>query len=478
MSGRGVQLPVWGGLVDRRRIPTSTLGAALLCAASSALVGVLVVSPGNIRTAVAIGVAVSLAGLAMVSRTYLLLALIVWLAALGLVRRLMTGLDPVRGFDPLLLVGPVSFLVLVALAWNMGAFRNRSALANAVLALGIIAAISAVNPLQGSLATGGAGLLFVLVPMAGFWIGRAFGRRAVSAALWVVAALAIPAAIYGIYQVVDSFPSWDERWIATTEYFSLYVDGVVRPFSAFSAAAEYTFFLGCAVVVWIALGMRSRRVVLVVPVLALLATGIWLAGTRTVVVTLLASLVLMWAAHRRWRLGGALVAVVAMAAVLPAIVGLIASPGSNGGSPSALSQHQLSGISNPLNPDDSTLIVHAELVRDGLLSAVSTPFGHGAGSVTIAAEKFGGASKNTEGDPSNAAVAFGLPGLIAFALILVLGYRRVYGLAAATRDPLAIAALGIITVTLFAWLNGGQYAVAFLPWLMLGWADRQSEAPQ
>ena len=34
---------------------------------------------------------------------------------------------------------------------------------------------------------------------------------------------------------------------------------------------------------------------------------------------------------------------------------------------------------------------------------------------------------------------------------------------------------GIVTVTAMQWLNGGQYVVAILPWLMLGWADRPAQ---
>lgn len=425
--------------------------------------------------AVTAGVAVCLTGLAMVSRTYLLVALCAWLAALGLVRRTLTGIEAAHTVDPLLLVGPIAFAALVAVAWAMGAFTRRTPLANAVLILSAIAILGAVNPLQGGVLTGAAGLLFVLVPTAGFWIGRAFGRRAVIVALATIAILSVPAAAYGLYQASHGFPSWDLRWIATSGYEALYVNGVVRPFSTFSAAAEYTFFLGSGIVIWLAFGLRWSRIALTLPVLALLATGVWLAGTRTVIVTLLAATAFMVAASRRWRLSGAIAGVVVAALALPVVVGIIAPAATSGRTTaSTLAQHQISGISNPLDPRASTLAVHAGLVKDGVLSAFTAPLGHGAGSVNIAADRFGGSNRNTEGDPSNAAVAFGLPGLIAFVAVFALGLRTVYRVAARGRDPLALAALGIIVVLFLHWLNGGQYAVAFLPWLMLGWADRAS----
>ena len=53
------------------------------------------------------------------------------------------------------------------------------------------------------------------------------------------------------------------------------------------------------------------------------------------------------------------------------------------------------------------------------------------------------------------------------------GLSTVYRLASRRRDPLTIAVLGVAVVTLFQWLNGDLYSVAWLFWLTLGWADFQ-----
>jgi hypothetical protein len=100
----------------------------------------------------------------------------------------------------------------------------------------------------------------------------------------------------------------------------------------------------------------------------------------------------------------------------------------------------------------------------------------GTGAVTIAGQKFGGKEQNTEADPSNAAVALGLPGVIAYVVLLCAAFGRAYRLAARRRDWLSAIALGLLVVTLLEWLTGGQYAVAFLVWLTLGWIDRTSDA--
>jgi hypothetical protein len=109
----------------------------------------------------------------------------------------------------------------------------------------------------------------------------------------------------------------------------------------------------------------------------------------------------------------------------------------------------------------------------GLTHVFVNPIGYGISTVTIAGSKFGGAWYNTEADPSNAAVALGLPGLLAFLAIVFFGVARAYRLATTRFDPVALTALGILGVTSLQWLNGGKYAVAFLPWLLLGWIDRR-----
>ena len=52
------------------------------------------------------------------------------------------------------------------------------------------------------------------------------------------------------------------------------------------------------------------------------------------------------------------------------------------------------------------------------------------------------------------------------------GGRRAYTLAVARHDALALAALAIVTIVFLEWFNGGQYGVALLLWITIGWIDR------
>ena len=102
-----------------------------------------------------------------------LIGLAVWLIALGLIRRLIpSGTGGTVSDDPLLLVGPATLGALFIISAGRGAFRQRTALASSVLMLSVLALVEAFNPLQGGLLIGFGGLLFVLLPMLAFWVGR------------------------------------------------------------------------------------------------------------------------------------------------------------------------------------------------------------------------------------------------------------------------------------------------------------------
>jgi hypothetical protein len=122
------------------------------------------------------------------------------------------------------------------------------------------------------------------------------------------------------------------------------------------------------------------------------------------------------------------------------------------------------------------LVGHVILVGQGLMTAVQNPVGLGIGVVTLAGSKFGGPHVGTEADLSNVAVALGPLGVVTFVAVLLLGLTKAYRKASQTHAPLALAALGMLVATGNHWLNGGMYAIAWLPWLALGWLDRPTRA--
>jgi hypothetical protein len=438
-------------------------------------VGRALVDPTRARFVIAAAVIAVLVGIGVRSPRSLVYGLVSWLVALGLVRRLASELSPIPQSDPLLLVEAAAVGVLLIVAAARGAFSNLTGLAKAVLALSLLVVLGAINPLGGSLSAGFGSLYLILIPMLAFWVGRSIcDDRTLSTIFGLVALLAVAAGVYGLAQTFNGFPSWDAAWISTSGYEALNVGGATRAFGPFTSASEYAIFLGIGFVAWLAFGFRLVRLPFALGAVALLATAIFYESSRGIIFTLVFAVALMAAARRRLPIAmSAALAVAALFAVPFVTRSVASSPTTSGGDPgSALAAHQIQGLSSPLNSQDSTLGAHFSLFANGLRSAIANPVGLGIGSVTIAGSKYGAETVSTEVDPSNAAVALGIPGLIAYLAVLGIAFSNAYSLASSRRDALAIAALGVLVITLLQWLNGGQYAVAFLVWLVLGWVDR------
>src|SRR6266513_152969 len=120
------------------------LGALGVAGASWAMA-----SPDGVRALLAAAAAWFFLSLALRAPRAVLALLIVWLAALGLVRRVVSGVAaPSSVADPLLLVAPVVLATLAAIAITRGALRQRTWLTRSVLGLGAALALSALNPIQ------------------------------------------------------------------------------------------------------------------------------------------------------------------------------------------------------------------------------------------------------------------------------------------------------------------------------------------
>jgi hypothetical protein len=444
--------------------------------ASFTLAAVLV-HPALLRPTVFLALLPAVVAVSLRTPSGVIYGLAIWLAALGLVRRLFDTTAPVShgGLgDPLLLVEPAIIIILTAVAFHRGAFQARSRLANAVLALTLLAVVEVVNPLQGSPLVGIGGWLFLLVPMLAFWVGRSLvDDRLLRRLFIVIATLAVGAVAYGLLQQSRGLPSWDQAWVTASGYAALHVGNTVRAFGTFSSSSEYATFLGIGVVICAAGLTRRLAVPLLVAMGGLLCYGVFYDSSRGVLLLVAVALAVMWAAGRGFRPVPALcVGIVGVLALL-ALAGHFASQSRTPTTvQAALVQHQLQGLANPLNPKDSTLNAHLSEMVDGLKSSITNPLGHGTGAVTLAASRYGGTAQGTEVDPSNIGVALGLLGFIAYLVVAATGLWTAYRAASLRRSWWALGGLGVLIVSFLQWTNGGQYAVAWLPWLVLGWADR------
>lgn len=451
----------------------ATLGGGIVCVLAGWL---LVHGYLDSRMLALIGLSVGFVGMLALAPDHVLVLLIVWLAGLGLVRRILDDVSPAHRLDLLLLVGPIAIVGLSVVATARGAFQRRTVLSNTVLALTGLIVLSAFNPSQGSLYTGLAGAFLVAVPMLAFWIGRTLSDRLLARILLLVGALAFVTAVYGLIQVFSGFPSWDAAWIRRSGFNALtvYVLGnpvtALRPFSSFASPAEYAYYLAVGATVLGVLALVRRRF-LVAPVVILLVVALLYESSRIVVVATLAAAALVFAAHRRLSLPLAISVAAVGLVLLPFALGAVA-PSFGGSSASVLLSHQVEGLANPFNSRSSTLRGHLGLAQQGVATAFRDPLGLGIGTTNIASKRFSSTTQQlTEADPSNIAVGVGIPGLLLYVVLVVTAFIAAYSLARGRRDVLALAALGVVTVTFLQWMNGGQYAIAPLAWLLLGWID-------
>lgn len=444
------------------------LGASLGAAA------VATTSPSLMRGGVALAASSVLLAICLRSPKRTLVVLLPWLAALGTLRRILTPARGVGANDPLLLVAPAVVGLLLLVASRRGAFQHQTTFMKTVLVFCALLVGAALNPFQGGLAVGAGGLFFVLIPLLWFWVGRALlDDELLTRVLQVVAALSVIAAFYGLFQVYEHFPSWDQRWIDVQGYQALRIGTTVRAFSSFASSSDYVNALAVGIVLW-ALRMAHRRKRMTAALVIIPTWALVLASARGALVIVPVALGIVFAVSRGF--GALRIALAAIAALF--LLGFVASSvdpaGIGGGQTSTLLAHQFSGLSDPFNPDVSTLPVHVQSIVDGIKQAFHNPVGTGLGSITLAGERFGSANVSSEADPSNMAIAIGLPGLLIYAVVLVRALLLAFRIARTRRDYLGLAALGIVLVTMLQWLNGGNYFVAPLPWLVLGWLDRQT----
>jgi hypothetical protein len=405
----------------------------------------------------------------------MMLALLpVWMVMLGLVRRLTPGGGNITfSGDPVLIIGPIVIILLFLTAIGRGAFERRTRLSGVVAAFCILALVEALNPSE-RLLSGLGGLLFILVPMLAFWIGRALVDEVLALQLVrTVAVLSLFAAIYGLVQQFHGLPSWDRSWITTKGYNALSLgSNVIRAFGSFSSAEEYAAFLSVGLVAWVALSGKQTRMFPPVHLAGtvVVAVALWYESERTAVFLTVLAIGVMAASRLHLRPYGVLAGGVGAVFLLIFLGGHFGGQ-SGGGVGGTLTGHDLSGINHPFGAG-SSLPGHIRATRIGILQAFKHPFGHGTGSVTIAANRYGHTrTVGTEFDPGNMGIAFGVLGLAAYAAFAWYAIKTAYRAAVLRRDAVSIFGIGLLMCTLLSWTNGDLYSVCWLIWLFVGYLD-------
>ncbi len=416
-----------------------------------------------------------------------------YLILMGDIRRILAALVGPPEQDLLLLIGPAIAVVLaLPILWSL---RLRDGLSKAMFFLLLVMVLEIFNPKQGGLTIGLSGAVFYVAPVLWFWIGRRFGSPEVVEKLLyrVIFPLALLAALLGFAQTFIGFLPYEQAWIdvASKTYTALHLGASIRAFGFSVSGAEYAALLmiGAVGVAAAYLGSGSRWAV----IFPILIAGIVLASARGTVIKVVVTLALVWTLRKGHKVGvkDAVRLVVFAVAGLVAVVLVAshfmkpeaASPGKNSAVDNALA-HQVGGLAHPFDPRYSTAGLHGGMFLSGVVEGFTYPIGHGLGSTTAAASKFGGDPNegSSEIDISDMFISLGLIGGLLYLYIVATAMAKALRYLRTVRRGISLPVLAILTSTLGSWLIGGQYSTSALMLFLIGalsYTDiRQSEGAE
>lgn len=445
------------------------LGLVALLTTTAAAVPVL------LRLVVAISITCLLAAITTRNPRYGLLATLTYLLFLAEIRRLLIPLSDWSSADPLLLVSPAILALALAMLFLFGR-RNPvpsgDRLTQLMAAFAVLAVLSIVNPLASGVVAGVGGLFYWAPSLGWYFVARAVIddrtlERLLTTLVWCGAAIGA----FGLTQIFIGKLPWDNVWYEANASLSVTVGDTVKPVGTFSSAFEYATMLAAALCAAVAMALRGRiRAAFAIPILL---PALLTCGTRTSLLFAFVGIATIVALNSR-SVGRALV-IGAIGAAF-AIGGMLALttvassllPGND------LAAHSAKGLSDPLNSNNSTFMLHMRIAWKGFKTGIVHPTGLGIGATNQGGAALKGdiaVSRQAEIDIPDAWVALGIPGgliYIAIVLVALTGAARLYF----AGDDLALPALGVLVGGFGQWNTGGHYAMSPLTFVVLAWIAR------
>jgi hypothetical protein len=439
------------------------------------------------------------------------LGTIAWTLALALFVSLEAGLfammlfEPLRGFlrraqylflpysttDPIHVVTPLITVMAFAMLVQrrkLNVFRE-TPLAGLVSILGLIYFLQIFNPLQGGIAVGLSGALFMLVPVAWFYFGQTIKPEFIETAFRLIVVLGILTSLYGLYQLIFGFPSFEQYWIDNTEFYnSIQVGHVKRALATYSSAEEWGRYIEVGAIIAFGFGACAagniRRAGWFACGAAL--TGMLLTtGQRTAIFgTILGVLVLMLSGARTWRAAGSRL-LMAMLPVLLVVVMVKAPTDDDMRSydedqkMGAVVSHTARGTLNPTGEASlQERITNWTYFFTEFIP--SHPLGIGVGGTSLANWRFNNAEDELPPIDSyfiSTAIMCSLPAALLFMWILFRAARmswRVFRQAEPTSSEarvwrIAATLMPVLILNSFFGNTFTLYSVAPVGWLLIGW---------
>lgn len=440
--------------------------AGVVCACLSGLVAVAGTAGLQYVVAALVGVLLLVGAVRRPERVAL-----ITLCLLPLIGGLRRAISPTTsGLDPIVAL-PLLTVAVLALALGRGQ-RADTRLSRGVAAYAAMVLLGAFNPLQGPALLGPVAAALALTAPLWFLVGRRVLGQARDLFVFARAfsLVAFLVALYGLKQQFFGFSANEQAYVLSraASYTALNLNGFIRPFSTLSSGAEYGHV--CALGAVAAL-YGLRRWYLRLPVVAVLVTATFLAGSRGALLLLLLGLALQLAWRRRLPLvltcasvpvAALLIVVVAQALPQADSAQAVADSGAQ-----AVVNRTVSGLAHPFEEQTSTVGVHQDNLTRAFHDAAGRPLGSGTGSVSPATARFHVPSQSGEADVADLFVAYGYPGLLLFAY-LVLSLLRT----PVRRLPAVYRWAALAPLLMFnGWFVTAEYASNAVLWALLGALD-------
>ncbi len=411
-----------------------------------------------------------------------IIATLVFLPFMAFIRRALYSISPYVKLDPILLVGPaIAVFIFVEIFMfhrdRLSKTLKDSLLSKCVIALFVLFGLQIFNPLQGSILIGLGGVMYYVVPLMWFYLGRLFIDRNTGVKLLkAVATIGFVVAIYGIYQTYFGFMAFEEYWIKYGGYTALNMGGIIRAFSTFASASEYATYITVCAVIIVATVTYKKKLILLLPLLGITLWAIIIEGSRGVIFMFIFTTVALLALRLRNLKKSTFIFILFLFVFVMMLAKISYDPTmfSEAGRLSGVLQRQAMGILDPFTPGRTTLPSHLGRVWGALIGAFTdNPFGYGLGSTTLAAMKFGGMDKGTELDFSDVLVSSGIVGAVLYSIIMFQIFKEVIFLCFNSKSRRYTVVFAILFVTLGHFLTGANYALVPLLWLLIGWMDKE-----
>lgn len=453
-----------------------TVGLAAVMAVLAYLLGKKALEPDKVRLLLAASVITVLTAFSQKKPTLVMYLLLIYLPFLGFFRRVLIPMAGWNSMDPFVIVGP-AMIIFLATKWfydkyiKKEAIENDSFLFKMVRFMLVIDLLQVVNPLQGSIMTGVAGIMFYITPICYMILSRRhMDERKMRIIIGTVFIIGIIISLYGYKQFFFGYSSFENMWVEISGYTALKVYSVTRPISTFTSASEYAHYLGItAVIGWVYfLKAKFLNKVFALIGVALIYSALFIASARGIILTATAAMTIVSIMSVRSVFHKVVISAVAGVALVGLFIGI-----SKLNTDNDLIYHSVIGLTDPLG-EHSTTVGHWHLMIEGFAKGFTNPLGHGLGSTTIAAGKFSGTAVSSEVDLSNKFLATGLLGGVVFLIILVktltLAFKN------AGRSMVHLIILGVLVAEAGQWLNGGHYSLVGLIWIMIGYLDKTTAA--